>query len=146
MATLTKKPTVARSKAKTVSASSTRSRVKAATASIVETKIDHVFQDGTKFTGTLEQLQTVASALGLKLKLTGVSYVPKGYYPSESKGLTKISDMNEQHIRRALIKRSKDFFTEIYSKEDSNTQFLTKFTSLTEDSVIVDLYNELSKR
>jgi hypothetical protein len=144
MATLSgKKPTAKAS----VSSRSTRStRTTSVKATSASEKIDHVFPDGTKFSGTFEQLQTVASALGLKLKLTGVSFVPKGYYPSESKGLTKIAEMNDHHIRRALIKRSKDYFTEIYSKEDTNTNFLSKFTALTDDAVIVDLYNELAKR
>lgn len=106
--------------------------------------IEHTFENGTKFTGTLEQLEKVAKALGLSI--TGIGKTPKGYYMSESKGLVKISDMNEYHIRRALIKRSKDYFAEIFSKEDSIKTFLKKYTSLTEDQTIVDLYNELQKR
>lgn len=141
MATLSKP---AKPKATRTTSSSRRTTAKSSASSAE--KIDHVFPDGTKFSGTFEQLQTVASALGLKLKLTGVSFVPRGFYPSESKGLTKISEMNDHHIRRALIKRSKDFFTEIYTKEDTNSKFLSKFTSLTDDAIIVDLYNELAKR
>lgn len=106
--------------------------------------IEHTFEDGTKFSGTFEQLEKVAKALGLSI--TGIGKVPKGYYMSESKGLVKISDMNEYHIRRALIKRSKDYFAEIFNKEDSIKTFLGKYTSLTEDQTIVDLYNELQKR
>jgi MarR-like DNA-binding transcriptional regulator SgrR of sgrS sRNA len=70
----------------------------------------------------------------------------KGYYPSESKGLVKISSMNDYHIRRALLKRSKDYFTEIFDKDDTNTVFLKKFAKMTEDQIVVDLYTELAGR
>jgi hypothetical protein len=133
MATLTKKATVkatARRVTKKVTATSST--------------INHVFSDGTKFTGTLEQLEKVASALGLKI--TGLENTPKGFYVSESKGLVRISEMNDFHIRRALLKRSKDYYTEVFAKEDTNRQFLKKFTGLTEDQIVIDLYNELSKR
>lgn len=107
-------------------------------------KVEHTFPDGTKFSGTIDQLEKVASALGLKL--TGIGKVPRGYYMSESKGLVRIAEMNDHHIRRALVKRSKDFFTEIYSKDDTNKEFLRKYTDLTLDHVVVDLFNELQKR
>jgi hypothetical protein len=106
--------------------------------------IEHTFPDGTKFTGTFDQLEKVASALGLKI--TGVGRTPRGYYMSESKGLVKITEMNDHHIRRALVKRSKDYFTEIYVKDDTNKEFLRKYTDLTLDNVVVDLFNELQKR
>ena len=107
-------------------------------------KINHTFSDGTKFTGTLEQLHAVAKTLGLKL--TGVGKTPRGYYESESKGLVKISELNDHHIRRALLKRSKDYFTEVYDRSDSISTFLKKYTNLTADTTIVDLYTELEKR
>jgi hypothetical protein len=107
-------------------------------------KIKHTFPDGTEFTGTIEQLQKVSETLGFKL--TGMSSAPRGYYPSVSRGLVKISEMNDYHIRRALLKRSKDYFTEIFDSTDTNGIFLKKFTGLTEDSLIVDLYTELANR
>ena len=124
MATLTKKSTAA----------------KTATAG----KIKHTFPDGTMVTGTFDQLTAIAKALGCKL--TGVAGTPRGYYASESKGLVKISDMNDFHIRRALVKRSKDYFTDVFDKNDTNREFLKKYTSLTDDMTVVDLYNEISKR
>lgn len=119
------------------------SKPKSAT-STVET-IEHTFDNGLKVNGTFEQLTSIAKAMGLKL--VGVKApLKRGYYPSESKGMIKISEMNEYHIRRALLKRGKDYFTEIFDKEDTNTEFLRKFTKLTEDSIIVDLYSELASR
>jgi hypothetical protein len=106
--------------------------------------IEHTFPDGSKFAGTIEQLTTVASALGLKL--VGVSTVPRGYYPSESKGMVPISSMNDYHIRRALVKRCKDYMSDIYKAEDTNKTFLKKFSYWADDTIIVDLYNELSRR
>jgi cytochrome oxidase Cu insertion factor (SCO1/SenC/PrrC family) len=106
--------------------------------------IEHTFTDGTKCTGTIEQIKKVASALGMKV--TGLSKVPKGYYMSESQGLVKVSEMNDHHIRRALVKRSKDYFTEIYSKDDTNKKFLQKYLDLTNDKSVVELFTELQKR
>lgn len=114
-------------------------------ASMTEAKIEHTFENGVKVTATFEQLESIAGAMGLKL--VGVKAPSmKGYYPSESKGLVKISSMNDYHIRRALLKRSKDYFTEIFDKDDSNTSFLKKFTGLVDDQLVADLYVELSKR
>lgn len=107
-------------------------------------KIKHKFPDGTEVTGTFEQLTAIAKALGCKL--VSVKGSARGFYPSESKGLVKISEMNDYHVRRALIKRSKDYFTEVFDKNDTNTQFLKKYTGLTDDSIIVDLFSELQKR
>ncbi len=87
----------------------------------------------------------LSKAMGLKLVGIKTEYT-RGFYSSESKGLIKISSMNEYHIRRALLKRSKDYFTEIFDKDDTNREFLKKFTSLTEDPIIIDLYTELSSR
>jgi hypothetical protein len=106
--------------------------------------IEHTFPDGSKFSGSIEQLTAVASALGLKL--VGVSSTPRGYYPSESKGMVPITSMNDYHIRRALIKRCKDYMADIYKAEDTNRVFLKKFSGMNDDTVIVDLYNELTKR
>lgn len=113
-------------------------------AKATEPKLSHTFSDGTSFNGTFEQLQKVASALGMKI--TGIETYPRGYYPSESKGLVKISDMNDFHIKRALLKRSKDYFTEIFDKDDTNRQFITKYSQLLDDPTIADLCTELTKR
>jgi hypothetical protein len=145
----TKKAPILRSTSKsTTSKKTTTSKMsttaKSATAS--KSTMEHTFANGLKVSGTVEQLETIAKAMGLKLEGVKVSPGTRGYYPSESKGLVKISEMNEYHIRRALLKRSKDYFAQVFDKNDTNTEFLKKFTQLTEDSIVVDLYNELSKR
>ena len=106
--------------------------------------VTHTFSDGTKFEGTYEKLEKVASALGEKIITSGKT--PRGFYQSETKGLVKISSMNDHHIRRALLKRSKDYFAEVYGKDDSNKVFLRKYTGLTSDQTVQDLYTELAKR
>jgi hypothetical protein len=110
----------------------------------VESAITHTFSDGTSFTGSFVQLQKVAEALGMKI--TGISVCPRGYYPSESRGVIKISTMNDYHLRRALLKRSRDYFTGIYEKEDSNREFLKKYKAFSEDQIANDLCDELSSR
>ena len=105
-------------------------------------QISHTFPNGTKFTGSFDELQKVASVLGYSLK--GVTSVPRGYYPSESKGAIAIKDMPEYHQRRALLKYSKDYLAKVYDKDDSVEKFLTKFTSFPGDPVIQDLYNALN--
>jgi hypothetical protein len=128
---------------KKTTTSKTTATKKAAVKKTVDV-IEHTFTDGTKFTGTIEQIKKVASALGMKV--TGLSKVPKGYYMSESQGLVKVSEMHDHHIRRALVKRSKDYFTEIYSKDDTINKFLQKYLDLTNDKSVVELFTELQKR
>jgi len=108
-------------------------------------QITHEFPNGTKFTGSFEELQKVASVLGYSLKGVKLASVPRGYYPSETQGAVKISDMNEYHQRRALLKTAKDYITEVFDKDDSVQVFLNKFTALPGNPVIQDLYNELNK-
>lgn len=110
-------------------------------------KFDYTFKDGTNVSATLPQLEKIAKGLGEKLDYKKLGVTPRGYYASESRGLTKISEMNEYHIRRALLKTAKDYFTSLGT--DLTTPvgtFLIQFTNLTEDPTIQDLYAELSRR
>ena len=109
-------------------------------------KIKYVFPSGLEVTGTFEELEAISKSLKVSLDYTKLGRIPRGYYPSESKGLTKIADMSPYWLRRALLKRGRDYFSEIYVASDSTTTFLKKFTSLTDDQVVVDLYNEIVKR
>jgi predicted amino acid racemase len=103
--------TIKKSSTTRTSAKSTSTKRTTKTSSITgSVAIDHVFENGVKVSGTLEQLETIAKAMGLKLVGIKTEYT-RGFYSSESKGLIKISSMNEYHIRRALLKRSKDYFT-----------------------------------
>lgn len=108
-------------------------------------KINYVFEDGVKFSGTMEQLTKVAAALGKKINDKKLP-VPRGFYRSESKGLVRISEMNEYHLRQALVKRTKDYVSEIFNAKEPVKSFLAKYTGLTEDQVVSDMFMELQKR
>lgn len=112
--------------------------------------ITYKFPSGAEVTGTLEEIVEIAKALKTtvdfsKIDLTKVT-VPKGYYPSESKGLIKVSDMGEWHLRRALLKRAKEYYAEMFDPKDTLEQFLNKFTLLSEDQIITDLFTEIKKK
>ena len=131
--------------AKTATKRTTVSRTAATPEPASTAVIEHTFSNGTKVTGTYTQLETIAKALGLKL--SGVKApVARGYYMSESKGLVKISEMNDYHIRRALLKISKEYYAGMYDKNDTNSDFLNKYVSLTNDQTVQDLYTELASR
>jgi len=106
--------------------------------------LTHKFSTGREFTGTFEELQKVAKALGLPI--TGLDLTPRGYYNSKTDGLVKIQDMHSHHIRRALIKHTKDYMTNVYANKETNTEFLKKYAGLLEDHVAQDLLNELVSR
>lgn len=118
------------------------------TSSKETSKISYTFSNGVEIKGTLEQIAKAASSFGEKVdfKKIDITSVPRGYYPSETKGLVKISEMNDYHIRRALLKRAKEYFGEIYHADDSNAQFLAKFMNLAEDAIVFDLFKEISSR
>ena len=110
-------------------------------------KINYKFPSGLEVNGTFEEIEKVAKAIGHKLdfsKFTGK--IPRGYYPSESKGIIKISEMSEFHLRRALLKRAKDYYTEIFDAKDTVSEFLNKFINLAADPIIEDLFMQLKSK
>ena len=111
-------------------------------------KISYTFKNGVEIKGSLEQILKTADSFGEKVDFSTLDLksVPRGYYPSETKGLTPIKDMNDYHIRRALVKRAKDYYAGVFKTEDSNSQFLYKFTNMADDSIVFDLFKELSSR
>jgi hypothetical protein len=54
--------------------------------------------------------------------------------------------MSDVHLRRALLKRARIYYTEIFDAKDTNKQFQKKFVELTNDRLVYELYTELSKR
>lgn len=110
-------------------------------------KLTYKFDTGLEVTGSLEEIEKIGSSLGLKVDYRKLGdKVPRGYYPSESKGLKKISEMNESHLKRALLKRAKDYLSEVYEAGESNKKFLEKFLKLASDPIIEDIFSELQKR
>jgi len=110
-------------------------------------KFKYTFKSGSEVNATLPELEKIAKSLGEKLDYKALGVTPRGYYASESRGFTKISDMNEYHIRRALLKTAKEYFAALGN--DLTTPvgtFLIQFTNLAEDPTVQDLYTELSRR
>lgn len=116
-----------------------------------KTNIKHMnyhFKNGLKVEGTYEQIITIAKTIKEPIepgKIVGE--IPRGFYISEKNGIMKISDMNDIHIRNALLKQSKQHF-EFLQKEKNikNTEFLQKFMALADKPTVTDLFSELSKR
>jgi hypothetical protein len=105
------------------------------------------FKNGAEVDGTLDQILEIAKSLGEVVDLGKLGAVPVGYYQSEHKGIIKISDMADVHIRNALLKMSRKWF-EALGKETglTNSQFMKRYVSLTDQSKINELFVELSKR
>lgn len=104
-------------------------------------------KSGAEVSGSIEEIMKVAKALGEILDLSKLGAIPAGYYESSHDGLIKISDMNDMHIRNALLKLSKKHFETLGSQKSlSNKEFMKQYTELTDDKVVFDLFNELNKR
>jgi hypothetical protein len=115
----------------------------------METKIiTYKFKNGVEIKGTFDKLLLTAELFKetLDFSKTGLDFIPQGYYPSETKGVIPIADMGEYHLRRALIKRSKDYLLSIFDSVDSNKVFLRKYLNMANDRIVTDLYAELQKR
>jgi hypothetical protein len=113
----------------------------------MSSKINYKFSTGLEVNGTVDEVAAIAKSLGLTIDATKFGgKVPKGYYPSESKGLIQIKEMKDYHIRRALLKRAKDYLSTVYEAKETNKKFLEKFLSLATDPIIEDLFTELEKR
>ena len=142
--------TVKRSAASEKKASSLRKARKSVTASAstvsTEKKINYVFENGMEINGTIDQIEKVAKTMGLKVNYKSIGYRPVGFYPSASKGMVKISEMIDYHLRRALLKEAKEYYAAMYSPDDTNQTFLKKFTGMAENALIIELFTELSKR
>jgi len=109
-------------------------------------KIKYTFPSGLEVNGSLPELEKIAASLGEKLDYIKIGIIPRGYYPSTSKGLIRISEMNDFHLRRALLKVTTEKVAAVYKPTDSNLEFLKKFLEVTDDNLIEDLFEELRNR
>ena len=99
-------------------------------------KVTIELKDGTIITGLPENL----AKLGL-LKDANVS----GYYRSETKGLIKISDMNDIHIKNALMKHYREHLDKL-NKEDNLELVALGLNTGPDDLETIQLLDELFKR
>lgn len=106
----------------------------------------YTFKNGAKVEGTYDQIEKMAIALSEKIDTTKIDGIIAGYYKSETKGLVKITEMAEFHLRNALVKRGKEQLEILRKKKVDTKNFLKDFISLAEDKVVVELFTELAKR
>ena len=107
------------------------------------------FKNGATAEGSAAQILDIAKSLGEVVDLTKLEgEVPRGYYLSEKNGLMEIKFMPDMHIRNALLKRSRVFFETLGGKHKSlsNEEFLREYVKLTDDTMVSDLFTELSAR
>lgn len=121
------------------------------TTKTTEPKFSYRFKSGISLTDvTLTQLELISKSLGEPVDPSQipVAAVPRGYYHSGSKGILKISEMETSHLRNALLKYSREFYTSSAPRwqgiDDAN--FLVQYQALAESTVVQDLFTEISKR
>lgn len=107
---------------------------------------DYTFANGLKASGTISVLEDTARKLGFVLDYKVLGVRPRGFYPSVSKGLIKIANMHEFHVRQAINKRVKDYLTEKCNKDVTNKQYVSNFMSMADDEVLIDLFADLQTR
>jgi hypothetical protein len=111
-------------------------------------KMSYTFQNGATIKGTMEQIVAYGKLTNQKIdmsKITGNS-VPKGYYNSSSKGLIKISEMHDTHLRNAIVKNATAALTSLQNSKLTNKQFLVRWTMAGSSALIAELVAELNKR
>lgn len=115
-----------------------------------QTKLHYTFNDAVQVIGTLGQIDDIATKLGLEVdytKLMESNGLKNEYYESTTLGLVKVTDMQIDHLRHALLKQLRNFFTKESFKDVSNEEFLKRIVDPDfYDSDIKMLYEELSNR
>lgn len=101
-------------------------------------KMKVTLPNGLTLEGLPEQVADTARRLGVSLGEDGV------YYMSSSLGLVKISEMGEQHLRNAILKRERARLDELKSL-DLKT-FLRKLANGTDDITTLAMVRELAGR
>lgn len=101
----------------------------------------------------LSEILKLGEVLGQAIDLSKVeglsdADVPAGYYLSSKEGLVEVKTMNSMHIRNAMVKRTVEYLGTVRaaSKKLNDKEFLTMFENLTEDKIIVTLFDELANR
>lgn len=109
-------------------------------------EVTYTFKNGTIVKGTVEQILAVANILKETVDLSKLPREP-GYYKSASKGLVKISQMNDIHLKNALCKSIKNFYEKLAAAPYTDlATFEAMSTSLAADPVVSDLYKEVTAR
>lgn len=115
-----------------------------------DTKLHYRFNDIVSTVGTLGQLEDIAQKLNLQIdyaRLAEENGIRNEYYESERDGVIKVTDMATEHLRNALLKQLRNYFTRENFKDVTDSNF---FKHLEDpdfyNSEIKMLYTELSER
>ena len=114
------------------------------------TKLHYRFNDVITTVGTLGQLEDVAQKLNLQIdyaKLAEDNGIPNEYYESEREGVIKVTEMATEHLRNALLKQLRNYYTRENFKDITDADFF-KYLEDPDiyNSEIKMLYSELSDR
>lgn len=108
--------------------------------------MEYTFTNGLTVKGTYEQIAAVATSLKLPLDLSKLPFVP-GYYKSGSRGLIKVTDMADAHLKNALCKAMRSFYERLSAKKyDTLRTFAKEFEALDLDATLTMLHAELQRR
>jgi hypothetical protein len=100
-------------------------------------KTMEVTLNGVKMEGSLEQIATIARTLGVTLGNDGV------FYMSNSRGLIRITDMTEQHLVRAIAKRTREWAAALDTSD--SIKFVREVTNGTRDVTTLAMMNALTQ-
>lgn len=103
---------------------------------ILTTYIKHTFKSGLTVEGTKEEVKLVAKAIGESIS---------PIYKSSSKGDVPVDEMNEIHLRNAILLHLRDYFTQKNFKNMDNESFIDNVEEINDD-VIKMLMDELKRR
>lgn len=96
----------------------------------------HVFKSGLIVEGTKEEIKLIAKALGESIS---------PIYKSATKGDIPVDEMNEIHLRNAILLHLRDYFIQKNFKNLDLKSFLNNIEEFNNDVLII-LINELKRR
>lgn len=97
----------------------------------------HVFKSGLIVEGTREEIKLIAKALGESIS---------PIYKSSSKGDIYVDEMNEIHLRNAILLHLREYFTQKNFKNMDNESFLDSLEIQNFPETIEMLIKELNRR
>jgi hypothetical protein len=96
--------------------------------------------NGVVIEGTLDQIQTAAKAYGLTYAFEGDGV----HYKSASRGLIRIKDMDDTHLRNAMFKMLREWAASLNTLPDD--KLLVNLRNGNQDRTFLSLANEFMTR
>lgn len=94
--------------------------------------------NGVTMNGTPEQIAAIARQLGVEVGNDGV------YYLSSSRGLIRITDMQDEHLKRTIAKRTRDWAVNLSNLDGA--AFIREVTNGTRDVTTLAMVREYTSR